>query len=151
MTKPPRDPAEAIVDRPRWILIGVLGACITVATLGAFATALFWFGLDTGPAVTVAFLTLALAQLWNVFNVRDHDSGLLCNEVVQNEYVWGAIALCLGLIGLALWFPPLADLLGLPDPGRTGLVLSATASLVPLVLGQAWVRLAEPSNRGGSG
>ena len=147
MTKPPRDPAEAIVDRPRWILIGVLGASITVATLGAFAAALFWLNLETGPAVTVAFLTLALAQLWNVFNVRDHDSGLLRNEVVQNGYVWGAIALCLGLIGLALWFPPLADLLGLPSPGRAGLVLGATASFVPLVLGQAWVWLAEPSDR----
>jgi len=147
MTKPPRDPAEAIFDRPRWILIGVLGASITVATLGAFAAALYWLGLETGPAVTVAFLTLALAQLWNVFNVRDHDSRLLQNEVVQNGYVWGAIALCLGLIGLALWFPPLADLLGLPNPGRAGLVLGAAASFVPLVLGQAWVRLAEPSDR----
>ena len=95
----------------------------------------------------MAFLTLALAQLWNVFNVRDHDSGLLRNEVVKNGYVWGAIALCLGLIGLALWFPPLADLLGLPSPGRAGLVLGVTASLVPLVLGQGWVWLAEPSDR----
>jgi len=147
MTKPPRDPTEAIVDRPRWILIGILGASITIATLGAFAAALFLLSLETGPAVTVAFLTLALAQLWNVFNVRDHDSGLLRNEVVKNGYVWGAIALCLGLIGLALWFPPLADLLGLPSPGRAGLVLGVTASLVPLVLGQGWVWLAEPSDR----
>ena len=147
MTKPPRDPAESILDRPRWILIGVLGASITIATLGAFACALFGLGLDTGPAVSVAFLTLALAQLWNVFNVRDHDSGLLRNEVTQNRYVWAAIALCLGLIGFAIWFPPLADLLGLPDPGHAGLFLAAAASLVPLVLGQAWVSFAEPSDR----
>ncbi len=147
MTKPPRDPAESILDRPRWILIGVLGASITIATLGAFACALFGLGLDTGPAVSVAFLTLALAQLWNVFNVRDHDSGLLRNEVTQNRYVWTAIALCLGLIGFAIWFPPLADLLGLPDPGHAGLFLAAAASLVPLVLGQAWVSFAEPSDR----
>ena len=150
MTKPPRDPAEAIVDRPRWILIGVLGTAITIATLGAFAGALFWLRLETGPAVTVAFVTLALAQLWNVFNVRDTDSGLVRNEVTRNGYVWGAIALCLGLIGLALWFPPLADLLGLPNPGRAGLVLAVGASLVPLILGQAWVWLAEPSDREGS-
>jgi len=151
MAKPPRDPSEAIVNRRCWILIGIFGAFITMATLGAFACALFWLGLESGPAVTVAFLTLALAQLWNVFNMRDRDSGLLRNEVTQNGYIWGAIALCLGLIGLAVWFPPLAALLGLPNPGRAGLVLAGTASLVPLMLGQAWVGFAEPSDRNDSG
>ncbi|WP_433989807.1 Calcium-transporting ATPase (plasmid) [Pseudoseohaeicola sp. NH-UV-7] len=149
MTKPPRNPAEAIIDRPRWVLIGVLGASITIATLGAFAVALFWLGVETGPAVTVAFLTLALAQLWNVFNVRDTDSNLFRNEVTRNGYVWGAIVLCLGLIGLALWFPPLAGLLGLPTPGITGLALAAAASFVPLLFGQVWVWLGEPSDRVG--
>jgi P-type Ca2+ transporter type 2C len=151
MSKPPRDPSEAIVNSRAWLLIGVLGAFITIATLGAFACALFWLGLDTGPAVTVAFLTLALAQLWNVFNVRDRDSGLLRNEVSRNGYIWGAIALCLGLIGLALWFPPLANLLGLPDPGRAGIILASAASLFPFLLGQAWICFAEPSDRGASG
>ena len=144
MTKPPRDPEVSIVDRPRWVLIGVLGVSITIATLGAFALALYWLQLDTGPSVTVAFLTLALAQLWNVFNVRDRDSGFLSNEVTGNPYVWGAIALCLGLIGLALWVPALAALLGLPSPGPSGFVLAGCASLVPLALGQAWIWLAEP-------
>jgi P-type Ca2+ transporter type 2C len=151
MAKPPRDPSEAIVNRRCWILIGIFGTFITMTTLGAFACALFWLGLESGPAVTVAFLTLALAQLWNVFNMRDRDSGLLRNEVTQNGYIWGAIALCLGLIGLAVWFPPLAALLGLPNPGRAGLVLAGTASLVPLMLGQAWVGFAEPSDRNDSG
>ncbi|WP_400082871.1 cation-translocating P-type ATPase [Yoonia sp. R78084] len=138
MQKPPRDPAQEIVDRPRWILIAILGAAITVATLGAFVLALFWLHLDSGPAITVAFLTLALAQLWNVFNVRDPDAGILSNEVTGNLYVWGAIFLCLALIGIALWVPWLSVLLGLPDPGWKGLALAACASLVPLVLGQCW-------------
>jgi Ca2+-transporting ATPase len=144
MTKPPRDPEESILDHPRWVLIGVLGASITIATLGAFGLALYWLQLDAGPSVTVAFLTLALAQLWNVFNVRDRDSGFLSNEVTHNPYVWGAIALCLGLIGLALWVPALAALLGLPNPGSAGFVLAGCASLVPLAFGQAWLWLVEP-------
>ena len=52
--------------------------------------------------------------------------------------------LCLGLIGLAHWLPSLAELLGLPDPGRHGLALSAVASLVPLALGQIWLSLMRP-------
>ncbi|MGO4915916.1 cation-translocating P-type ATPase [Pseudogemmobacter sp. W21_MBD1_M6] len=144
MRKPPRDPEQAIVNRPRWVLIGALGAAVTVATLGAFVLALNWLHLDPRPAVTVAFLTLALAQLWNVFNVRDRDAGILMNEVTRNAYVWGALLLCLCLIGLALWLPWLAGILGLPDPGWNGLALSAGASLVPLGLGQGWLLLARP-------
>ncbi|TMM54205.1 cation-translocating P-type ATPase [Sulfitobacter sabulilitoris] len=142
MHKPPRARDEAIVNRPRWILIGCLGVAITVATLGAYALALFWLGLDTGTAVTVAFVTLALAQLWNVFNVRDPDASPFVNEVTRNPHVWGAIALCLGLVGLALWVPSLAALLGLPAPGWQGLALAVAASFVPLVLGQAWLAVA---------
>ena len=143
MQKPPRDPAEPIVARRHWILIGVLGSAITAATLGAFALALFWLDLETGAAVTVAFLTLALAQLWNVFNVRDPGSGLLRNEVSRNPYVWGAIGLCLGLLALALWLPLLAGLLKLDPPGQNGLALAAAASVAPLVVGQLWVMVGQ--------
>ena len=74
MHRPPRDPDEPIMDRSRWTLIGVLGGTITLATLGAFLLALEWLDLAPAEAVTVAFLTLALAQLWNVFNMRDADA-----------------------------------------------------------------------------
>jgi Ca2+-transporting ATPase len=139
MRKPPRDPKEQILDRPRWRLIAVLGALITIATLGAFLLALTWLALAPAAAVTVAFLTLALAQLWNVFNMRDPDASLIGNDVTRNAYVWGALALCLVLIGLAVGLPSLASLLGLPWPGLQGLALAAVASLVPLALGQAWL------------
>ncbi|WP_308861023.1 cation-translocating P-type ATPase [Oceanibium sediminis] len=139
MRKPPRDPAQAIVNRPRWALIGLLGGAITLATLGAFALALFWLRLEPEAAVTVAFLTLALAQLWNVFNLRDPAAGLFVNEVTRNLYVWLAILLCLGLLALALWLPPLSALLGLPSPRGAGLVLGMAASLLPLILGQVWL------------
>ena len=147
MNTPPRDPKEAIVTRQHWGLIAVLSGSITVATLGAFGLSLFWLGLDTRPSVTVAFLTLALGQVWNVFNVRDPASNLFRNEVSRNPYVWAAITLCLGLIALALWQPYLAGLLDLETPGQAGLALAAIASLMPLVVGQIWVSLTPEKNR----
>jgi len=139
MKRPPRDPEDSIVNRQGWILMAVLGLSIAMATLCAFVLALRWLGLGTDAAVTVAFLTLSLSQLWNVFNVRDSDVGILRNDVTRNPYVWGAILLCLGLISIALWYPPLATLLRLDVPGPRGLGLAACASLVPLVLGQLWI------------
>lgn len=141
MNTPPRDPSEAIVTRAHWMLMAVLGGSITAATLLAFALALFWLELDLGPSITVAFMTLAVSQLWNVFNMRDPKAGVIRNDVSRNPYVWGAIALSLGLVGLALFFPPLASLLKLDPPGGGGLALAAAASVLPLLCGQGWIML----------
>ncbi|MCV2868439.1 cation transporting ATPase C-terminal domain-containing protein [Defluviimonas sp. WL0002] len=145
MRKPPRDPKDPFVTRRHWVLMGVLGGAITLATLGAFALSLFWLGLGTGPSVTVAFVTLALAQTWNVYNLRDPEAGFFRNDVTRNPYVWGAVALCIALVALALWHPLLAGLLRLAPLEPPGLALAFGSSLVPLALGQLWIVTARES------
>jgi Ca2+-transporting ATPase len=142
MARPPRDPAEPMIGRAEWLRIIGLGALQTVATLASFLLALFWLDLPTDQAVSVAFLTLALGQLWNVFNTRAADSRILQNDVARNPFVWGALALCLILIAAAVWLPGLAAVLQLPPPGPVGLSLAAIASLLPLLLGQAALAVA---------
>lgn len=139
MNQPPRDSDESIIDRGGWTTIAVLGGAITVATLVAFWLALHRLMLDVEPAVTVAFLTLALSQLWNVFNMRAPGGRVLVNEVTRNLWVWAAIALSLSLIAAALWVPGLSDILKLPHPGRAGMLLAVGASFGPLVIGQLFI------------
>jgi Ca2+-transporting ATPase len=91
--------------------------------------------------VTVAFLTLALGQLWNVFNTRAADTQMIANDVTRNPFVWGALGICLVLIGAALWVPGLSSVLNLVSPGKDGLILAASASLIPLFLGQTALAL----------
>ena len=67
----PRDPKEPILGRRQWITIVLHSLGLTAATFGALALARFWLELDEPATVTVAFLTLAFAQLWHVFNMRD--------------------------------------------------------------------------------
>ncbi|MDP5054274.1 MAG: cation-transporting P-type ATPase, partial [Congregibacter sp.] len=71
MSKPPRAAAEGILMREHWLLIGLYGGSISVSVLGAMAVAVLALGLTAVEAVTVSFLTLALAQMWHVFNMRD--------------------------------------------------------------------------------
>ncbi|MFW5938209.1 MAG: cation transporting ATPase C-terminal domain-containing protein, partial [Halanaeroarchaeum sp.] len=93
-------------------------------------------GMGTSEAVTVSFLTLAFAQLWNVFNVRDVTSGLLRNEVTANPYVWGALALSgLILVG-AVYLPYVSLALGTAPIGLAGWGVVLGMSLLPLVGGQ---------------
>ncbi len=144
MDRPPRDPTEPILDKRRWAYIALLGCVITAATLGAFTLSLYWLELPAAQSVTVAFVTLALAQLWNVFNMREAGSAILVNEVTCNPWVWGAITLCLALLAAALWLPGLADVLKLPVPGVSGLALAGAMSLLHLVGGQIVLLLPPP-------
>ncbi|KUJ77219.1 ATPase [Ruegeria profundi] len=141
MKRPPRDPQEPIVGRPQWIDIAVFGLLITVATLGAYWLALIHLMLPVHEAVTVAFLTLALGQLWHVFNMRERGEGLLINSVSKNPWVFAALLLCLALLVAAYKLPSVAAVLQLSPLSSEEFVLAAGASVFPLVGGSLWLAL----------
>lgn len=136
MDRPPREPDEPILSRNQWLAIGGYGLTITASVLGALALALRWLDMEDRQAVTVSFLTLALAQLWHVFNMRDRGSGVLRNEVTQNPFVWGALGLCIGIVLAGVYLPGLSMVLHLVDPGSEGWLLVLGMSLIPLLFGQ---------------
>jgi Ca2+-transporting ATPase len=137
MKRPPRDPAEPILARRHWVSIAGYGAAIAAAVLGALALALLWRGMEVPRAITVSFLTLAFAQLWHVFNMRDARAGIIRNDVVANRYVWGALVLCVGLLLGAVYLPVIARTLQTVPPGADGWAIILVMSALPLVGGQA--------------
>ncbi len=136
MEHPPRDPDEPIMTRRNWTAVFGYGLLITASVLGAFALAFTWLGGGTERAVTISFLTLAFAQLWHVFDMRDPGSRFLHNDVTLNKYVWGALGLCVGLLLLAVYVPLLADLLSVVNPGANGWGVIIGMSLIPWAVGQ---------------
>ncbi len=136
MDHPPRPSKEAILTRSHWLAIAGYGAAITASVLGSLALALTCLKVGRQQAVTISFLTLAFAQLWHVFNMRDADTTLFRNEVVRNRLVWGALAACTGLLLAAVYTPTLATVLKLKNPGWAGWTVVIGMSLLPCVLGQ---------------
>jgi len=136
MKAPPRNPSEALLPRRLWIVIVAYAASITAATLASFVIAIDVLQMDSHAAVTISFLTLALAQLWHVFNMRDAGTALLRNEITQNKFVWGAVVLCCGLVVAAVYVPGLSGILGLVPPPLAGWALAISLSLVPFIIGQ---------------
>ncbi|MGC9357997.1 MAG: cation-translocating P-type ATPase, partial [Anaerolineae bacterium] len=136
MEQPPRDPDEPVMTDRHWLLIGGYGVIMTASVLGALFLALRWLGMEQPRAVTISFLTLALAQLWHVFDMRDRGSHFINNDIVKNPWVWGAVALCILLILAAVYVPFLAQLLSIQDPGLNGWLLVLGMSLVTWVVGQ---------------
>lgn len=144
MGRPPRDPKEPLLSRTQWIAIVAHSLSITAATLGGFGLAIWVLAVDEERAVTIAFLTLALSQIWHVFNMRDVGSAVLSNEVTRNSYIWGAILLCIALILSAVYLPALSSVLGLSPPDADGWWIAILLSLIPLIFGQlakvTWMR-----------
>ncbi|MFX1295062.1 MAG: cation-translocating P-type ATPase [Promethearchaeota archaeon] len=142
MNEAPRKLGEAILPRSYWVRIIIYSAIIAISVLGAYLFALFILQKSANIAITIAFLTLALAQTWHVFNIRDRESTISENQIVRNKYVWVAIVTVVGLLLLAIYLPGLSFILHVVDPGFTGWLLSIGMSLCPLFLIQVWIFIA---------
>ena len=147
MKQPPRKKGDPIMNRGRWFIVGSYGLLITAAVLGAMAIALLYLGMDEKEAVTVSFLTLAFAQLWHVFNMRDKNSGFFNNAIVGNPFVWGALILCSLLLAATVYVPLLAEVLNVANPGANGWLLILIMSLLPMVVGQIALSVLKTRNK----
>ncbi len=136
MQRPPRDPQSAILSRAFVATIGTYSFLITGATLGVFIVGLHLWNVDVSHAVTLAFMTLALAQLFHVFNARSADRVLFTRRTFENLWVWGALALTVGLQVAAVYSPVLSDVLRTQPLGLADWTLVLVASILPLVIGQ---------------
>jgi Ca2+-transporting ATPase len=136
MRAPPRPSDEPMVGRRHWSFIFVHGAVIAASVFAALLLAIGWLGKTDAEATTISFLTLALAQLWHVFNMRERDSHGWRNEITRNRWVWGALLLCVALLVLAVRWTPLARVLSVADPGTDGWSFALAMSLLPLLFGQ---------------
>ncbi|UQN08481.1 cation-translocating P-type ATPase [Deinococcus sp. QL22] len=134
MTRPPRPKAQGVVTPQMWRGIIFVGVVVAAGTLGVLDAALPG-GLIAGTgeltyARTMAFTTLMFFQLFNVFNARS-DTRSAFHGLFRNRWLWGAVALSLGLHALVLNVLPLQEAFGTVSLGLTDwLVCAAVASSV---------------------
>ncbi len=121
MNQPPRKPEEPIMTTKLWITTAVCGLSITVSVLGITLYSHFRLNLPVEIINNMAFYTLVLAQLLNIFNMPSRRTSFLVNEVTKNVWVWGALILCTLIVLVTNLIPVVAE----------------TLSLVPLTL-QQW-------------
>jgi Ca2+-transporting ATPase len=137
MRRPPRNPKEAILSGPFLRRIFFYSTLITVSTLAAFMVGFSGAGgAATQHAVTLSFMTLALAQTFHLANARSAGQVLEFRKAVSNPYALGAVVLVLLLQLVAVYFDPLSKVLGTyPLSGRDWLVVAGLA-LIPAAVGQ---------------
>jgi Ca2+-transporting ATPase len=132
MQRPPRNPREALLSRQFLSSVALYGAMITTVTLAAFV----WH--VEGPirqAQTIAFMTLAFAQLFHLGNARSEEP-LAGWTHLSNPYALGAVALSIALQLLAVYVQPLARVLGVEPLDARRWVIVLSLAVIPAVLGQ---------------
>jgi Ca2+-transporting ATPase len=136
MTRPPRDPAAALLSRAYVVLIAWQGVLLAAVTLAAFAVALGWYGRAEGVphAVTIAFSTLALTQVVHTFNARSVRESVFTRRTFANRWVWGAVLLCIALQVLAVYQPGLQRVLGTVALTGRDWALVAGLALLPVAV-----------------
>jgi Ca2+-transporting ATPase len=100
MARPPRPQAEGVITGRMWLgifFVGVVMATGTLLVLDAGVPG----GLIDGSgtlryARTMAFTTLTLFQVFNVFNARSDERSAF-SGLFRNRWLWGAVGLSLAL------------------------------------------------------
>ena len=108
MQQPPRPVGEGVLTSQMWrgiVFIGVVMGAGTLLVLDASLPGGYIEGTGTLPyAQTMAFTTLMLFQIFNVFNARSDERSAFV-RLFTNRWLWGAVALSV-LLQVAVVYTP---------------------------------------------
>ena len=110
MSRPPRDPGGAILTLPRLARLVGYGLVMAVGTLGVLA-----WSRERGTeehALTLAFTTFVLFQVFNVFNARAEHDSIFSRDLFRNGKLWAAVAGVLVLQVLAVSVAAVQEVFG---------------------------------------
>jgi Ca2+-transporting ATPase len=137
LSRPPRDPNEAIVQPADFKRIAFESAVISAGSLTAYGYGIARYGI--GPqAGTLAFTSLTVGQLLHAISCRTDKAVIFQKEKLpSNKYLNWALGGSFALQIAAMTIPGLRSLLGLTPIGLIdGLVIGASAFL-PLMVNEA--------------
>ena len=137
MKRPPRNPQESLLNLRFVGLIAWQGLLLAGVTLAAFAIGMNWHGTDgegLRRATTMAFMTLALSQVFHAFNARSQNRSALTNRLFTNGWLWAAVATCLILQAAAVYVPLLQKVLHTVPPTLSDWGVIAACSLMPVAV-----------------
>lgn len=138
MEKQPRDPKENILTNKDWIKTSIYAALVSLSVIIAVVYCNYIFETDHRIINNVAFVTLAFAQLFHVFNMSSLSSKIVVNDITKNKFIWLATLLCTGIMITVYAIPYTRLVLGLETLPKEVWVVSILCSLIPLVVVQTY-------------
>jgi len=137
MKRAPRDPQEPLLTLRFVGLIVWQGLLLAGVTLLAFFVGMHWHGTEgegLRQATTMAFMTLALAQVFHAFNARSQRRSAFTSRLFTNHWLWAAVVFCLMLQAAAVYLPFLQKVLQTVPPSVSDWGVIAACSLMPVAV-----------------
>ena len=116
MRRPPRDPKEGVFAGGMGFDVALQGAALTLITLAAYFVGHFmesgvWEIANSADGMTMAFLTLSMAEIFHSFNMRSLHKSVFGMQG-QNGFLWASMALSLALTAAVIYIPFLSAAFG---------------------------------------
>ncbi|MDP3446846.1 MAG: cation-translocating P-type ATPase [Eubacteriales bacterium] len=113
MQRPPRNPNDGVFAGGVGFDVAYQGFFVTLLTLAAYFIGEriqngVWAIANSTDGMTMAFLTLSMAQIFHSFNMRSQRQSVFSLKR-QNLYLWGAASLSLVLTLVVLYVPFLQE------------------------------------------
>jgi Ca2+-transporting ATPase len=132
MERPPRGRSESVFARGMGFDIVYQGLMVALLTLISYFIA---YGRhDREYAITSAFLTMAMCEIFHSFNMRSRRRRIFTLKK-HNRLLWGAMLLSLAMSPTIIYIPVLSVLFSLKPLSVTELIISLGLSVmvIPLV------------------
>ncbi|MCG2634239.1 MAG: HAD-IC family P-type ATPase [Gammaproteobacteria bacterium] len=140
MQRPPRSASEGILGRHGLLTVLILGGYVGLVPLVLFHYYLT-AGADLELARTVAFTSLVMAELFNLFNFRALYTQIWGVPFFSNPWLLGACGLSLVLQLLVIYWPPLGGALKTVPLSMGDWFVITLCSAPILLLGALWKQL----------
>jgi Ca2+-transporting ATPase len=138
MGMPPRPSGEGVITGRMWagiFFVGTVMAAGTLAVLDAsLAGGLIAGSGDMRHAQTMAFTTLMMFQLFNVFNARSDEASAF-TTMLTNRWLWAAVGVSLVLHVAVIYTPGLQNAFS-----TTGLSMGDWAACAAVASSVLWLR-----------
>ena len=124
-----------------WQSIITYSVLITLSIFSVFIYCHDYLQLDTTYCNNIVFISLALAQLWHVFNLPSAEVSFFKNEVTKSKYIWWAVIACLAIMIITYFIVPVRNVLSVKELDGQMLVIILVGSVLPLLFIQIFKRL----------
>ena len=139
MQRPPRKASDGIFANGLGFDVAYQGAMVTVLVLAAYFIGHFmesgvWEITQSADGMTMAFLTMGMAEIFHSFNMRSQ-RGSVFKLHSHNKVLWGAMLLSLVLTTAVIYLPGISDAFGFThiDPVEYAVALILAVLVIPIV------------------
>ena len=146
MNRPPRDTKDGIFAKGLGFDVAYQGIMIALLTLAAYFVGHFmesgvWEIAQSADGMTMAFLTMSMAEIIHAFNMRSQ-RGSVFRLTTHNKILWGAMLGSLILTTAVLYIPFLSDAFGFShiNLAEYGTALAIAVLVLPIVECVKWIQ-----------